>query len=146
MQPSHSAPDPFRVTPVILLALLLVAIAGVMSSATSLASSRAAVTQLSSGDLGVTTEFVTSDTVIRTPFGDHTGADGIDTYLAALQGAYPDLRLQPGAPQVIGNRIVVDWVGLVGDDVALAGRTLIVIEDGTVAAVLFLSRSDVAPS
>jgi hypothetical protein len=139
MQPIHTAPNPFRLTPSILIALLLIALGLIMGG------SAHAADGFAGADLGVAPSVVGAETRIHTSDGTLTGPAGVETYVASLRQDYPGLEVEAGTSQVVGGLIIVDWQGTIDGDVVFPGRTLITVEHGAVTEVMFLNRGDIAP-
>jgi hypothetical protein len=115
------------------------------SRATSVAG-MTADTHLTTGDLGVARPFVTDATIVTGPNGiAGTGAEGLERYIASLEARYPEARFETTRTHAVNSLIIVDWRATVDGTVVLPGRTLITIEDGTIAEIHFLNLNNVAP-
>lgn len=98
-----------------------------------------------SGNLGVADAFVTSTTEVNTPDNKLAGIDGVQQHRASLEARYPDASFQITDSRAVNNMLIVDWHGTVDGKVVYPGRTLIMIEDGTITEIWFLNLNTVSP-
>lgn len=102
--------------------------------------------QLTNGDLGVATAFVSDTTIVNTPAGQTAGLEGVQRYIASLATRYPEATFQVTDTRAVNSMLIVDWRGTVDGTVVLPGRTLITIEDGRIIEIAFLNLNSVSPS
>lgn len=52
---------------------------------------------------------VDDDAVIRTPFGEYTGPQGLLDYIAFVKRSYLDATFDVASVSLVGNTVVIDW-------------------------------------